>query len=45
MVDLQNDRKVSFEEGEELAESINALYFETSAQDGINIDEVIFQLN
>lgn len=44
MIDLKEDRRVSTAEGEALAQSYNALFFETSAQDGINIDEVLQNL-
>ena len=39
-VDLEDKRKVSFEEGEELAGKNGMLFFETSAKSGKNIQEM-----
>lgn len=38
--DLQDQRKVSIEEGRNLAKKYNYCFYETSAKDNINIDEV-----
>ena len=38
--DLNDKRQVSIEEGRELAEKNNMMFFETSAKDGINVDEI-----
>ena len=37
-IDLENERQVSHEEGEEFAKKNNMLFFETSALSGKNID-------
>ena len=42
--DLNGERTVSTEEGMELAKSLGAIYFETSAKDRINIEESFFEL-
>lgn len=39
--DLNENRKVSYEEGLELANNNNMLFFETSAKSSYNIEEVI----
>ena len=38
--DLEDNRQVSYKEGKELAEKNDLLYFETSAKDGIGVDEM-----
>ena len=38
--DLEDKRQVSYEEGQDLAEKNELLFFETSAKDGINVEEV-----
>ena len=38
--DLNEKRQVSIEEGRELAEKNNIMFFETSAKDGINVEEI-----
>jgi Ras-related protein Rab-8A len=38
--DMQNDRAVSWEEGQELAERYGMIFMETSAKANINVDEV-----
>jgi Ras-related protein Rab-1A len=38
--DLDNKRKVSFEEGRDIARQYNVPFFETSAKDTMNIDEL-----
>ena len=38
--DLEDKRQVSYKEGKELAEKNDLLYFETSAKDGIGVDEM-----
>ena len=38
--DLDDKRQVSVEEGKDLAEKNDMLFFETSAKDGINVDEI-----
>ena len=38
--DLEAQRKVSYEEGQKAAEEYKMSYFETSAKDGININEL-----
>ena len=42
--DLDNERQVSKEEGEELANILECPFFESSARDRINIDEPMFEL-
>ena len=42
--DLDNDRKVSFEEGEDYAKKINIKFFESSAKEGTNVKELFFYL-
>ena len=39
--DLEEDRQVSIEEGKQFAEEFGMEFFETSAQENINLDEVI----
>lgn len=43
-VDLEDRREVSTEEGQDLAKSWNAPFFETSAKCRINIEESVFEL-
>ena len=38
--DLNEKRQVSIEEGRDLADKNNIMFFETSAKDGINVDEI-----
>ena len=38
--DLSDKRQVSVEEGKELAEKYGILFYETSAKDGINVEEI-----
>jgi small GTP-binding protein len=38
--DLDDKRQVSYEEGKELADKNELLFFESSAKDGINVDEI-----
>ena len=38
--DLEDKRQVSYEEGKELADKNELLFFESSAKDGINVDEI-----
>jgi len=38
--DLRNERVVSTDEGRQLAESLGAKFFETSAKKNLNVDEV-----
>ena len=40
-IDLESNRAVSKEEGQKFAEDNGLLFFETSAQDGTNIEELI----
>jgi GTPase KRas protein len=42
--DLTNERKVTTEEGMDLAKTWNCPFFETSAKTGINVEECFFQL-
>ena len=42
--DLKDERKVSEEEGLETAEKYKTTYFETSAKEGINVEEAIDEL-
>ncbi len=41
--DLEEKREVSYEEGKNFAEENNLLFFETSAKDGNNIQEIFFE--
>ena len=38
--DLEDKRQVSYEEGKELADKNQLLFFESSAKDGINVEEI-----
>ena len=40
--DLNDKRQVSFEEGKEFAEKNDTMFYETSAKDGINVEEIFF---
>ena len=42
--DLANERKVSYEEGENYAKNLNIKFFEASAKDGTNVNELFFYL-
>lgn len=42
--DLQDQRQVSFKEGQNLAREINALFTETSALTGDNVENAIFEV-
>ena len=42
--DLEMNRQVSFEEGQELATLFQCPFFETSTKEGINIEEAYFEL-
>ncbi len=42
-VDLENEREVSYEEGDDFAKKYEMFFFETSAKTGINIDEVFIK--
>ena len=42
-LDLENKREVSYEEGKNFAEENNLLFFETSAKEGNNIQEIFFE--
>ena len=42
-IDLENKREVSYEEGKNLAEENELLFFETSVKEGNNIQEIFFQ--
>ncbi|CCH43867.1 Ras-related protein [Wickerhamomyces ciferrii] len=42
--DLTEERSVSFEEGEKLAKQFNCKFLETSAKQGINVDNAFFDL-
>ncbi len=43
-IDLQDDRKISKEEGEKLAEKLECVYFEGSALTGENVNESMNQI-
>ena len=42
--DLENERKVSKEQGEEKAKTMNASFFETSALSKVNIDDIFKEI-
>ena len=42
--DLANERQVSFEEGENFSKKYNIKFFEASAKDGTNVNELFFYL-
>jgi len=42
--DLDQERRISFEEGEELARTFNVPFFEVSAKSRLNIENAFFQL-
>ena len=42
--DLANERQVSYEEGEKKASNYNIKFFESSAKDGTNVNELFFYL-
>ena len=42
--DLENERKVSKEQGEEQAKTMNASFFETSALSKVNIDDIFNEI-
>ena len=42
--DLTEERRISIEEGKEMAKSWNCPFFETSAKDCINVDDSFFQI-
>ena len=42
--DLTEERRISIEEGKEMAKSWNCPFFETSAKNCINVDESFFQI-
>jgi len=42
--DLENERKISKEKGEEKARSMNASFFETSALSKVNIDDIFKEI-
>ena len=39
-IDLEDKRQISYEEGKKFAEENNMLFFETSAKEGNNIQEI-----
>ena len=42
--DLESDRQITYEQGRKFAEKHSMMFFETSAKEGININEVFSQL-
>ena len=42
-IDLENKREVSYEEGKNFAEENDLIFFETSAKEGNNIQEIFVQ--
>ena len=42
-LDLEDKREVSYEEGKNFADENNLLFFETSAKEGNNIQEIFFE--
>jgi len=42
--DLGDQRKITFEQGQQMGESIGASFFEASSCDGINVNEVFIRL-
>lgn len=43
-LDLENERQVSYEDGQRLANQLNAPFLETSAKQAINVDEAFYDL-
>ena len=43
-IDLENERKVSKEKGEEFANKYKILFFESSGKNGVNVEESFFAL-
>ncbi len=41
--DLENERKVSFDEGKKFADSNNILFFESSAKTGNNVEDIFYK--
>ena len=41
--DLENERKVSFEEGKKFADSNDILFFESSAKTGNNVEDIFYK--
>ena len=42
-IDLENKREVSYEEGQNFAEENDLLFYETSAKEGNNIQEIFLE--
>ena len=43
-IDMENNRKVSTEDGQKLASELNAMFFETSAKEGTNVKTLFNEL-
>jgi len=42
--DLEPQRRVSYEDAEDLADRLNATHLETSAKDGLNVEEMFIEI-
>ena len=43
-IDLEEDRKISYEQGHKFAQEHKMIFFETSAKEGINVNAVFMHL-
>jgi Ras-related protein Rab-5C len=42
--DLEQQRRVSYEDAEDLAERLDAIHIETSAKDGLNVENMFMEI-